>query len=215
MTEEKPSEKDDELQFDKAIPAGRSSETSRCTLCDSPLTGQYYKLNENITCTRCKEATEQQFQSGSAGGRLLISLVLGIPAAVVGSGIYYAIMALTGYEIGLVAIVIGFLVGAAVRKGANYRGGWLYQTIAVVLTYMAICSTYMPYIIEGAGQEGGGLFFYLIVFILALISPFLMGFENIIGWIIIGIGVFEAWKMNKKAQLDIQGPFDIKPTATA
>ena len=48
----------------------------------------------------------------------------------------------TGYEIGLVAIVVGLLVGGAVRKGSGARGGWFYQLMAVALTYAAISGSY-------------------------------------------------------------------------
>jgi hypothetical protein len=44
---------------------------------------------------------------------------------------------------------------------------------------------------------------------LALAAPFLLGLENIIGLVIIGIGLFEAWKINKKVPLTISGPFRI------
>ena len=39
--------------------------------------------------------------------------------------------------------------------------------------------------------------------------PFLAGFENIIGIIIIGIGLWEAWKLNPRMQLEITGPYRV------
>jgi hypothetical protein len=68
-------------------------------------------------------------------------LGLGFGAAVLGAGIYFGIAALTGYEFGLVAIVVGVLVGSAVRKGSNGRGGWRYQLLAKFLTYTAVVVT--------------------------------------------------------------------------
>jgi hypothetical protein len=59
---------------------------------------------------------------------------------------------LTGYEFGLIAIVVGFAVGAAVKWGCYGRGGPLYQTLAIVLTYLAIVSTYVPAVIEGLSK---------------------------------------------------------------
>src|SRR6266566_11816 len=61
--------------------------------------------------------------------------------AVVGAAVYFGIAALTGYEFGLVAIVVGLLVGGAVRKGSNGRGGRRYQLLAVFLTYTAVVVT--------------------------------------------------------------------------
>lgn len=44
---------------------------------------------------------------------------------------------------------------------------------------------------------------------LVLALPFLAGVENVIGLIIIGIGLYEAWKFNRKPQLTITGPHAI------
>jgi hypothetical protein len=46
----------------------------------------------------------------------------------------------------------------------------------------------------------------LTAFVIAFAVPFLSGFENIIGIVIIGIGLYEAWKLNKRAELTISGP---------
>ncbi|PYP80593.1 MAG: hypothetical protein DMD25_03205 [Gemmatimonadetes bacterium] len=78
---------------------------------------------------------------GSSGGRFAKALGLGLGAAVLGAGIYFGIAALTGYEFGLVAIVVGVLVGGAVRTGSNGRGGRRYQLLAMFLTYTAVVVT--------------------------------------------------------------------------
>jgi hypothetical protein len=44
---------------------------------------------------------------------------------------------------------------------------------------------------------------------LVLALPFLAGAENIIGLIIIGIGLYEAWKFNRKPNVSITGPHAI------
>ncbi len=191
--------------------------------------------------------------------RFVRATLYGLPAAAAGSGIWYAITELTGYEIGLVAIVIGLMVGVAVRAGARRRGGWTYQGLAMTLTYLSIVSTYVPDILEeffdeddgvsvvedisdrehGAsgsadgdvvGEEGdatvadqeelnlvGGLiaFFVLAVVLLAIACavPFLAGFDNILGLIIIGISLYEAWKLNKRVEIQINGPLRLQPAA--
>jgi hypothetical protein len=78
---------------------------------------------------------------GSSGGRFAAALGLGAIAAVLGAGLYFGIAALTGYELGLVAVVVGVMVGAAVRRGSNGRGGTRYQLLAMFLTYSAIVAT--------------------------------------------------------------------------
>ena len=52
---------------------------------------------------------------------------LGLGAGIVGAAIYYAVIAITHLEIGIVAILIGYMVGRAVRKGARGHGGLRFQ----------------------------------------------------------------------------------------
>jgi hypothetical protein len=56
-----------------------------------------------------------------------------------------------------------------------------------------------------------------IVAVIAIAAPFLAGFENIIGLVIIGIGLYEAWKLNKRTELAISGPHALasRPAVTA
>jgi hypothetical protein len=47
---------------------------------------------------------------------------------------------------------------------------------------------------------------FALLFVLAFVAPFLAGLQNPIGLLIIGIGLYEAWKMNKRPRLEITGP---------
>jgi len=51
------------------------------------------------------------------------------------------------------------------------------------------------------------------IFALAAAVPFLSGFENVIGLLIIAFGLFEAWKINKRVPLVINGPYSVAPAA--
>ena len=63
--------------------------------------------------------------------------------------IYFGVLKLTGYEVGLISILVGILVGGAVRKGSGGRGGWAYQALAIFLTYSAIAVSYSALVIPG------------------------------------------------------------------
>jgi hypothetical protein len=224
-----------------------------CAQCNTRLRDTYYAMGDKVICSTCRAGVQLVTDSTSGGGRFLRAFCLGVPAAAVGSAIYYAIGALTGYEFGLVAILIGLMVGAAVRYGSRGRGGWVYQSLAVVLTYCSIASTYMPGVLEAFQQqaaeeemaatglsvgqgEGDALvpanlvttspaatdvstaepaasdFAVMLaaLFAISMAVPFLAGFENIMGLFIIGIGLYEAWKLNKRVDVEITGPHKVE-----
>jgi len=183
-------------------------------------------------------------QEGSGVGRFVRATGAGLGAALGGFLLYFTISTLTGYEFGLIAIVVGVAVGKAVAWGARGRGGWRYQTLAMALTYLAIVATYIPPLVQGiresrrevtASQTSAGsttpvaaasaaqtteepaepptfgrmLFALAVLLLVACAAPFLVGLQNIMGIVIIGIGVYEAWKFNRRVPLVITGPHAI------
>jgi hypothetical protein len=239
-----------ELQFDQAEFREHPG-TTVCAVCGTGILGSYFQVNGRVVCEACRYRVEASLNEGSGAGRFVRALGAGTAAAIAGAVLYYAIGALTGYEFGLIAIVVGFAVGAAVRWGSRGRGGWRYQTLAMGLTYLSITGTYIPPIISavlerdraghttaqeaavtpaaaddpattseeapGARRLGaaGLLLAIVLLFALACAAPFLAGAQNLMGLIIIGIGLYEAWKINKRVPLTITGPHALaRPPAT-
>jgi len=235
-------ERQEGVQFDRAEYADKAAAPTTCAKCSQPLWDTYYDVNGSVCCERCRRDLELAGRQGSGPGRFLWAATFGALAGAVGAGIWYGVRALTGYEVGLIAILVGFMVGGAVRKGSAGRGGWLYQALAVFLTYASIVSTYVPMIAKDLTaaakkseaqavtpataapavtppatatkiQPGRALLavavFGLVVFPIACVAPFLGGFQNVIGLFIIGIGLYEAWKINKRVPLVVTGPFRV------
>ena len=230
------------LQFERAERAGQAS-GSACAVCKQPITTSYYEINGHVTCQRCRGRIMVERNRGTSGTRFAKALGLGVLAAAAGAGLYYAVAAATGREFAIVAIVVGLLVGSAVRKGSNRRGGWRYQALAMSLTYSAIVVTYIPQIIKAVTERrasvinegvqgarpaptpaspvdsartapkrigvGGVLLGLGALFLLAAALPILAGISNIIGLFIIGIALYEAWKLNKAVALRITGPYQV------
>jgi hypothetical protein len=229
------------LRFDEPAP-GPGAPT--CAQCQASIADAYYEVNGHVVCPGCKTALERS-PTGSGASRLLRATALGLGGAIVGAGIYYAILAATGYEIGLVAIAVGWLVGRGVQKGSNGIGGWAYQALAVGLTYLAIVSTYVPFILKEATADepktiaaapapaaptdsvpvqvtpattdsanatiSAGELAVGVVALLALAAaaPFLAGFENVLGILIIGFALYQAWQMNRRVPMTINGPYAV------
>lgn len=135
------------LQFETAA-SPNGGGTVSCGTCQRTIPDVYYEAGGQVLCAVCKDAAQDSLQGGSRVGRLLSALAFGTIAAAVSAVGWYAITELTGYELGIVAIAVGILVGAAVRAGAKGRGGWLYQTLAVAFTYLAIATSYVPTMVE-------------------------------------------------------------------
>lgn len=119
-----------------------------CAACDRELRDTYYLVNGAMVCSECQMQLASAQPAGSGLGRFTRAIGFGVVGGAIGAGIYFGILKLTGYEVGLVAIVVGFLVGAGVRIGTGGHGGWLYQLLAVGITYAAIVTTYVPFIVE-------------------------------------------------------------------
>ena len=92
-------------------------------------------------------------RGGSRVARAIKALFLGGLAAGIGAVIYYAIIRMTGLNIGLIAVVVGVMVGGAVRKGSGNRGGPFYQGVAILLTYLSIVAMNVPLILEGVFNQ--------------------------------------------------------------
>jgi hypothetical protein len=237
------------LDFDRAdfsasrgqSPAPAGGATS-CSKCSGALRGSYYTLGEQMLCERCHFEVRSAGPSGSMFSRALGALAAGLVAAVIAGGLWLLVTELTGYELGIIALAVGFLVGVAVRIGARGVGGVGYQLLAVFLTYSAIVMTYVPSIVQEmraneeimagfheaaeqaavvpASAEGSDAVapalddesaitatLYVISVPIAYAAPFLMGFQNVIGILIIGFALYEAWKINKHVPLETKGPF--------
>ncbi len=179
-----------------------------CSACQTPMLTEYFSANGQVLCDRCAEATRQHFAGAGLGvGRFGMAVLLGLGAMLVGAAGYAGVMIYAHAEWALISIAIGWFVGKAVRKGSGNRGGWRYQLLAALLTYTAICAAYAAVGWHEIGSPDLGQIIALAVMMYAL--PFLGGAENIIGWLIIGFGVWQAWKMNQPVQLEITGPHAI------
>jgi hypothetical protein len=204
-----------DVQFDKAEFTSPASSASQCVGCATPITGEYYEVNGQTFCASCTAEARRGLGSWPGPAGFFKALAGGIGGGIVGALVYYAVLLLTGYNLAIIAIVVGFLTGKGVSWGSGGRGGPLYQAMAIVLTYVAIVSCYVPFAFAGepaAGHEAVTPVVGFIAIVLLIIAfPFLAGFENIIGLFIIGIGLYEAWKINKRVPFAVSGPFHAGP----
>lgn len=189
------------------IPQPPSAATLSCQSCARSIADAYYELGGKVVCQDCHDGALAQWNGGTPAGRLLRSLGFGAAAGLLGCLVYYAVLKLTGYEFGLIAILVGYAVGIAVRKGSRGRGGWPYQLLAVALTYLSIVGSQLPLVLEEIGEISP--LGFLVLLPILLVMPFLAGFENILGILILGFGLWEAWRLNRGQDWSAAGPFRV------
>lgn len=147
-----------DLQFDRAIPTSgddASATTPRmiCPRCQAEVRTHYYQADGQPVCPACKQEIERTEAKRRSPATFLRALVFGLGASILGAIVYYGVIALLNVEIGIVAILTGFLVGKAVRSGARGAGGRRYQVLALGLTYFSVALAYLPIAIKASTEH--------------------------------------------------------------
>lgn len=273
------------LDFDRA-----ERSAPACAQCATPIAERYFTLGSHVLCESCHLRFQHAKAPGEPVARFFGAAGLGAIAAALGCALWMLATQLTGYEIGLIAIAIGYGVGMAVQFGARRVGGLPYQLLAVFFTYSAIVMTYVPHIANGllensdfqrelelapsadstgeqaAGEEWTGragedfaagandvetqhgrvtdsdanlsdanlsdgslsdpdvsdpelrvtesdarvTAAWIAAVPIAYATPVLLGFDNAIGILIIGFALWQAFRMNARVKIELQGPFRLE-----
>jgi hypothetical protein len=222
----------DDLQFHRAEPVNKGEEAPSaqiCAACKLPLQDQYFKVQNNVICPACAAKIE----SGRQAPKPIPwarAILFGSGAALAGC-ILYAIVLMMGVQIGIVALLVGYMVGKAIRSATYGVGGRPQQILAVALTYFAISTSFVPaMVVQGAKQArnrsktapsaapvqpakpqispGKAI---VGVVVLITISPFLELFGSPVGGLIslfiLFIGLQRAWALTARHDILVTGPY--------
>jgi hypothetical protein len=148
----------DELQFDTVVPdassAGATGSGVVCAGCHASVLTEYYDVNGHACCGSCRQSIASATATPRGIAPLVVAGGFGLVAGIAGAIVYYAVMAFAHLEIGIIAILIGYMVGYAVRRGARGRGGRRFQILAVALTYTSIALAYAPMAVSQIATRG-------------------------------------------------------------
>lgn len=212
------------LQFERAE-FSEPSAAPQCKACQRSITDAYFEVNGHLLCPSCRDAVAASLTGGSKMGRFFRASLFGVGAAAAGALLYFAVSSATGYNIGLIAVAVGWMVGSAVRKGSDGRGGRFYQLLAVLLTYLSISASLAPDVYEGMSEPSVDFpaddpsqlsalpvaARIILAAIFSLGAPVLVGSSSPISVLIYGFALWEAWRRNTRAVLNIAGPFQLAP----
>lgn len=156
MTPAAGSDGPDDLNFDR-VEAGSGTENAapnRCANCGNQTGATYHTVNGAPICSSCRAGLQEAAAPVRSPAMLGRAIAFGFGAAIVGAAIYYAVMRYLNLEIGLVAILTGWMVGKAMNRSTAGRGGRLLQMSAGVLTYVSIAMAYFPFAFQQANATG-------------------------------------------------------------
>ncbi len=108
-----------------------------CSLCQNPLAaGAGTSINGNPVCASCAAQVQAELEAEQqVGARFPLALAGGAAGALVGAIIWAVIVVVTNYEIGYVAVLVGYLAGLGVKLGA---GKGRSQTLQIAAAGMSV-----------------------------------------------------------------------------
>jgi len=139
---------------------------------------------------------EVAFQKFEAEQSMVGGFLAGAVAALVGAGVWALVTILTGYQIGFMAIGVGFLVGLAVQffgKGISKTFGVMGAALALIGCLLGNYFTVVHFVSEA---EGLGFFDTLSQINPAAIPELMMVTFSPMDLIFYGIAVYEGFKLS-------------------
>lgn len=198
------------LDFSTAPTGGAAAPT--CAGCKRTLTDEYWTIGRAVVCASCRDSIMTAEAAGKSQ-RFAQALLFGIGGMLAGAIVWYLVARLFNLQIGIIAILLGYLVGRAIHRGAGNRGGLQYQILALVLTYLGICLAYAPLLIEAnqvalgdLGAGSGELIYTILGWPVRHVTS---GAGGVISLVIYGIAFLQAWKLAAGVPLTSSGPFKV------
>jgi hypothetical protein len=200
----------DSLQFQKAEFGGVRP---KCAACAALIDRTYFHFAGRLICPACADKVSAR-RARPENSSLARGLIYGGGAAIGCSIGYAVIIAVTHLDLALVAILVGYLVGRAVRIGSQGLTGRRLQIAAVALSYFAITGSRVVLVVSqlaGHGAPMARLVFTIAA--VALASPFLDlrdGVGGILGLIIVVVGLAQAWRQTARDSRVLLGPYTLE-----
>jgi len=127
------------------------------------------------------------------------AIILGILAAIISSLIWFGLVVLTEWQVEIIAVLIGVLIGKAVLIGSGNKGGAYFQVISIILTVVSMFfseyliswfSSYKYYLEKGIGTLH---LFLPLPTIAEMVKDSL--YNNPLTLVFFGIAIWEAYKI--------------------
>jgi DNA-directed RNA polymerase subunit RPC12/RpoP len=198
------------IDFSTAPPGAAVAPT--CAGCKRTLADEYWTIGRAVVCASCRDRIIAD-EEAKKSHRFAQATLFGVGGMLAGALAWYLVEKVLNVESGFIAILLGYLVGRAIRRGSENRGGLQYQILAVALTYLGICLAYTPFLIEarqaalgGIGLGIGSMIYEILGLPVRVVSG---GSGGIISLVIYGIAFMQAWRLTAGVPLTSSGPFKV------
>ena len=119
--------------------ADASAETPACALCGGAIAaGEQRSVQGRPVCASCAQQLEQELEAERGSARLPFAAAGGLAGALVGAGVWAAVAVFGNLEIGIIAVLVGFLAGQGARLGAGNARGTPYQVAAAATALVGL-----------------------------------------------------------------------------
>jgi len=117
-----------------------------CQLCEADIPeghqvevrGKSKRDPNAIICSNCASGIEQRLQAEIENPNLILAVLAGLAAAAAGTLVWYGVVVITNYQLGFIAVGVGWLVAMAVIFGSGRKRGPTLQAISVAITLVAL-----------------------------------------------------------------------------
>lgn len=157
---------------------------------------------------------EHGLSAASKPNYLLRAIAGGVVGAAIGALCYAAFVGLTGWTLGYVAVLVGWLVGKGMMMASEDRGGPRYQVAAVALTYLSVAAAKAALLWLSASQShpvsldlGSLLGLAKVGLMFPVLSVMLSPMYGLIGLLILFVGMRAAYRMTSANPGERRSPF--------
>jgi hypothetical protein len=198
------------LSFDRAayVDAGARQV---CGMCRGPLVGEYWKFHTHVLCGACRTQASKLVADVQTPATFARAALLGAGAAFACGLAYAVFVRTTHWQFALGTIAIGYVVARVLRRTTRGVGGVQYQVLAVALTYLASAMAFVPDLEDVLSQPS-----YILAALVELpIAPIVVSLHDPLAAFIIGIGLWEAWRLSRGVPVAVEGPFQVAVPVTS
>jgi hypothetical protein len=192
-----------------------------CAQCNTSIPeGTEYILRGNKgsapLCSNCATNMERALQAETANPNVIGAVLLGLGAAILASVVWYAIVVITRFELGIIAIAVGWLVAQGVILGSGRKRGLPLQLISVGITIVAMgVSEYLivrHFAVESLARRGVTDIPWLLsldVILTLIVEGIKASPLTLLFW---GIAVWQAFTLLRATPVQIIKPYSASPS---